>query len=77
MHCGGCGCEEYHIKFEIGGDAWVECSECGRPTGVFGVGEQKKRAWERENAEEEARYRNPPTYYGVEGVPGMEGDDDE
>lgn len=24
--------------------------------------------------EEEARYRNPPDYYGVEGGPGMEGD---
>lgn len=51
MHCGGCGCEEYHIKFEVTSeaDAWAECAECGRPTGVFGIGERKKRAWEREH----------------------------
>lgn len=49
MHCGGCGCEEYNIKFEVGGDAWAECAGCGRPTSVFGIGEQKQRAWELQN----------------------------
>lgn len=41
-----CGNETYHIKTTADrSKAWAECTECGRPTGVFGDGLEKQREW--------------------------------
>lgn len=62
---------KYRLEVEASGD---EAAEMLRR---FVEDEQRLTltAYDPEISEEEARYRNPPTYYGVEGVPGMEGDD--
>jgi len=42
-----CGSETYHIKQVLSPETttWAECTECGRPTGVFGDGQKKQREW--------------------------------
>lgn len=41
-----CGNDTYHIKMDDAREqAWAECSECGRPTAVFGHGIEKQREW--------------------------------
>jgi hypothetical protein len=50
QHC-QCGNDTYHIKTSVDRQkAWAECTECGRPTGVFGDGFEKQQRWN-QNAE--------------------------
>lgn len=49
QHC-QCGNETYHIiQTYDRTDAWAQCTECGRPTAVFGIGPQKQIGWYEEN----------------------------
>lgn len=50
LHC-ECGSEEYNIKWTMDGDHWAVCAECGRPTGVVGIGLQKQQEWLRRQTE--------------------------
>lgn len=52
LHCGGCGAEEYHLRWTADGDRWLECAECGRPSSTVGIGRQKQLAWERRQTDE-------------------------
>jgi len=46
MHC-ECGSEEYNLKWNVDGEKWLVCAECGRPSSAVGVGWQKQQPWER------------------------------
>ena len=47
-----CGCETYHIKATADrSEAWAECTECGRPTAVFGDGRDRQIKWYDEQEE--------------------------
>jgi len=48
QHC-ECGSETYHIKRQLTPEikVWAECTDCGRPTGVFGDGFEKQIEWYR------------------------------